>query len=221
MAERARVAIFISGRGSNMEALIRAAQDPFYPALIALVVSNRPEAPGLTIAESLGVETVRLDHTSFTDKRAFEDALDRHCRTRGIDLIACAGFMRLMSVEFVEGWRGRMVNIHPSLLPNYPGLNTHERALADGIRIHGCTVHFVSADVDAGPIIAQAAVPVHPDDTAELLAQRVLGQEHRLYPMALDWLASGKVKLAQDRVIYGFEPERELATLMVPRTAKG
>jgi phosphoribosylglycinamide formyltransferase-1 len=113
-----------------------------------------------------------------------------------------------------------MVNIHPSLLPNYPGLNTHERALADGVRIHGCTVHFVSADVDRGPIIAQAAVPVHADDTAELLAHRVLAQEHCLYPMTLDWLASGKTKLDQDRVIYDFEPEREPAPLMVPRAAK-
>jgi phosphoribosylglycinamide formyltransferase-1 len=220
MVERARVAIFISGRGSNMEALIKAADDPSYPARIGVVVSNRPEAPGLDIAERSGIETVRLDHKSFADRRNFEQALERECRMRGIDLIACAGFMRLMSAEFVEGWRGRMVNIHPSLLPNYPGLGTHERALADGVRIHGCTVHFVSADVDRGPIIAQAAVPVHPDDTAERLAQRVLSQEHRLYPMVLDWLASGKVKLERGRVLFDFEPERDHVPLLEPRSAE-
>jgi phosphoribosylglycinamide formyltransferase-1 len=219
MRGKAKAAILISGRGSNMEALIKSAQDPHSSAEIAIVISNRPEAHGLKVARALGIEAVCIDHRSFSSKEDFEEALDRQCRSRGSEIILCAGFMRLLTADFAERWRGRLINIHPSLLPCYPGLRTHERALEDQVRIHGCTVHFVTADVDKGPIIAQGAVPVMPDDSAKTLAQRVLEQEHRLYPMVLEWLAAGLVKLEGERVVYGFAPARDEAGIMVPRRA--
>lgn len=220
MGEKARAAILISGRGSNMEALIKSTQEPGSPARIAVVISNRADAQGLKIAEALGVETLCIAHKDFVTRENFERELDRHCRERAIAFIVCAGFMRVMTAGFVARWHGRMVNIHPSLLPCYPGLHTHERALKDQVKIHGCTVHFVTADLDRGPIIAQAAVPVLPDDTEETLAKRVLAQEHRLYPMALKWLATGLVRLEGDQVVYSFEIAREEASLSVPRAAK-
>lgn len=220
MGEKAKAAILISGRGSNMEALVKSTQQPGSPAQIAAVISNRPEAQGLNIAKALGIEALCIDHKDFVAREDFETELNRQCRARAIDLILCAGFMRVMTAGFVTRWRGRMVNIHPSLLPCYPGLHTHERALKDQVRIHGCTVHFVTADLDRGPIIAQAAVPVMPDDTEETLAKRVLAQEHRLYPMALQWLAAGLVRLEGDRVVYGFEITRGEASLSVPCAAK-
>jgi len=220
MGEKAKAAILISGRGTNMEALIRSTQEKNSPAQIAAVISNRPEALGLKIAQALGVEALCIDHMDYTAREDFEREIDRHCRDRAIDLILCAGFMRRITAGFVTRWRGLLVNIHPSLLPCYPGLHTHERALKDQVRIHGCTVHFVTADVDCGPIIAQAAVPVMPGDTEETLAERVLAQEHRLYPMVLRWLASGLVRLEDNRVTYGFEIAREPASLYAPRAAK-
>jgi phosphoribosylglycinamide formyltransferase-1 len=220
MGEKARAAILISGRGSNMEALIKSTQEPGSPVQIAVVISNRADAQGLKIAEALGVETLCIAHKDFVAREDFERELDRHCRERAIGLILCAGFMRVMTAGFVARWHGRMVNIHPSLLPCYPGLHTHERALKDQVKIHGCTVHFVTADLDRGPIIAQAAVPVLPDDTEKTLAKRVLAQEHRLYPMALEWLATGLVRLEGDQVVYGFEIAREEASLSVPPAAK-
>ncbi|MGH6875071.1 MAG: phosphoribosylglycinamide formyltransferase, partial [Aestuariivirgaceae bacterium] len=188
---RRRVGILISGRGSNMEALIRAAEAKDYPAEIATVISNRPDAAGLKTAQSHGIEASCIDHKTCAGREAFEAKLEEQLLSKGVELIACAGFMRILSEAVVMRWPGRMINIHPSLLPSYPGLDTHARALADGVKLHGCTVHFVSGAVDAGPIIAQSALPVLPGDTAEGLAQRVLRLEHELYPLVLGWLAAG------------------------------
>ena len=198
---KTRVGILISGRGSNMQALVEAAAAPDYPAEIACVISNRPEAAGLAWAKARGIATAVVDHTKFPSREAFEAELGR--ALAGVDLVACAGFMRLMTKGFVDSWRDRMINIHPSLLPAFPGLDTHARALAAGVRIHGCTVHFVRTEVDAGPIIAQAAVPVLSGDTTEALAARVLAAEHRLYPMALALVAGGAVSLTADGRVLG------------------
>ena len=181
-----RIAVLISGRGSNMEALVRAARGPGFPGVVAVVVSNRADAAGLAHAAAAGVEAVCVDGRPFGgDRAAHEAALGAALDARGIGLVCLAGYMRLLTAGFVERWAGRMLNIHPSLLPAFPGLHTHERALAAGVKIHGCTVHLVTAAMDEGPILAQAAVPVLPGDTADGLAARVLRQEHRLYPAAL------------------------------------
>lgn len=193
MMARKRVAILISGRGSNMAALIEAARRPDYPAEIVLVVSNRPEAAGLRHAEAAGIATAVIDHTAFAGKAPFEAALNARLAEARAELVCLAGFMRLLSPGFVEHWRDRLINIHPSLLPAFPGLDTHARALAAGAKVHGCTVHFVRAAMDDGPIIAQADVPVRPGDTPESLAARVLVAEHRLYPEALADVAAGKI----------------------------
>lgn len=181
-----RAAVLISGRGSNMDALLRAASRPGYPAAVALVLSNNPEAEGLARAASAGVATTAVDHRRFgRDRAAHERAVDAALRANGVELVCLAGYMRLLTPWLVDAWRGRMLNIHPSLLPAFPGLHTHRRALEAGVKLHGCTVHLVTDEVDGGPILAQAAVPVLPDDTEERLARRVLAQEHRLYPAAL------------------------------------
>lgn len=182
---RKRVGVLISGRGSNMAALIEAARDPTYPAEIACVVSNRPDAAGLAFASGNAIATHVIDHKSYASREGFDAALNDYLRTQNLDLIACAGFMRILTPVLLDPWAGKMINIHPSLLPLYKGLRTHERALADGVKIHGCTVHFVSAEVDGGPIIAQAQVAVLPGDTPATLAARVLAEEHKLYPKAL------------------------------------
>jgi phosphoribosylglycinamide formyltransferase-1 len=183
---RVRTAILVSGRGSNMRALVEAARHPGYPAQIALVLSNRPDAPALDWARAHGVETAVVDHRAFfRDREAFERALHAELEARDVGCVALAGFMRVLTPSFVGRWTKRLVNIHPSLLPAFPGLDTHARALAAGVGEHGCTVHFVAPEVDAGPIIAQARVPVLADDTADALAARVLEAEHRLYPAAL------------------------------------
>ncbi|MDH3741077.1 MAG: phosphoribosylglycinamide formyltransferase [Hyphomicrobiales bacterium] len=195
MTGRRRTAVLISGRGSNMQALVAAARAPDYPAEIALVVSNRPDAAGLDYARDQGIAAVTIDHKAYKDRASFEDALDTALGEHDIDLVACAGFMRILSPAFVEKWLGRLLNIHPSLLPAYRGLNTHERALADGASEHGCTVHFMVAELDAGPIIAQARVPVLEGDTADTLAARVLKAEHETYPQALASVASGEIGL--------------------------
>src|SRR5215831_11129352 len=190
---RKRAAILISGRGANMAALIAAARNPEYPAEIALVLSNRPDAGGLRRACAEGLATAVVDHTDFgTDREAFERAVQARLETHEIDIVCLAGFMRLLTSSFVLRWNGRMTNIHPSLLPTFKGLHTHERALAAGVKIHGATVHFVVPEVDSGPIIAQAAVPVLDDDTPGTLAARVLAAELRLYPLALGLVAAGK-----------------------------
>jgi len=181
-----RVAILISGRGSNMTALIKAAEAKDYPAEIALVVSNRPDAAGLNHARSSGIPTAVIDHTKFGGGReTFEHALDRQLREQRIDLVCLAGFMRLLTPWFVNRWSGRMLNIHPSLLPQFKGLHTHRRALEAGVKRHGATVHFVVAEMDAGPIVMQDSVAVHENDTEEALAARVLELEHQIYPRAL------------------------------------
>jgi phosphoribosylglycinamide formyltransferase-1 len=186
-----RVAVLISGRGSNMASLIDAAKDDSYPAEIALVVSNRPDAAGLAHARSRGIETAVVDHTHFgKDREAFERALQDVLKAHRIDIVCLAGFMRLLTPWFVGQWQGRMLNIHPALLPAFKGLHTHERALAAGVKTHGATVHLVSPEMDSGPIIAQAEVPVLDGDTPETLAARVLEAEHRIYPQALRQVAS-------------------------------
>jgi phosphoribosylglycinamide formyltransferase-1 len=189
-----RAVILISGRGSNMEALLRAD----LPVEFAAVISNRPEAGGLAIARDLGVDTVVLDHRRYGDRAAFDAALAEEIDRRGAELVCLAGFMRVLTAGFVQRYHGRMLNIHPALLPAFPGLDTHARALAAGVKLHGCTVHFVTPEVDAGPIVVQAAVPVRDDDTPERLAARVLVQEHRIYPMAVRWFAEGRLRWTAD-----------------------
>jgi phosphoribosylglycinamide formyltransferase 1 len=190
---KASVAILISGRGSNMRALIEACSNPDFPAKIALVVSNKKSAHGIDIANSLGIQTVCLEHHNFADRNAFEQALNVILNDHKIQIVCLAGFMRLLGEHFVESWKGRMINIHPSLLPAYRGLNTHSRVLEAGENKHGCTVHFVSAKMDAGPIIGQTEVPVLDDDTEASLAKRVLDAEHQLYPDSLARVARGDV----------------------------
>jgi phosphoribosylglycinamide formyltransferase 1 len=190
-----RVAILISGRGSNMTALIEAAEAKDYPAEIVLVISNRPDAPGLARARAAGVATAVVDHTRFGDEReAFEHALDGELRKNRIDLVCLAGFMRLLTPWFVTRWSGRMLNIHPSLLPQFKGLHTHRRALEVGMKRHGATVHFVVPEMDSGPIVAQDSVAVREGDTEETLAARVLELEHQLYPRALRAVAEGRTE---------------------------
>ena len=185
MTRRIETAILISGRGSNMAALIEAASAENYPARVRVVVADRADAGGVSIAREMGVEAIAIDAKAAGSRAAFEAALEEALRGRGVELLCLAGFMRILSADFVTRWRGRALNIHPSLLPLYKGLDTHARALADGARDHGCTVHWVTAELDAGEIVAQARVPVTPDDTPETLAARVLDEEHRLYPRAL------------------------------------
>jgi len=187
-----RVAVLIGGRGSNLSALLGAARDPDYPAEIALVVSNNPSAPGLGRATAAGVPAEVIDHRPFgADRAAHEAAIDEALHRHGIDLVCLAGYMRVLTPFLVRRWAGRMLNIHPSLLPAFPGLHTHERALAAGVTLHGCTVHLVTEALDNGPILVQAAVPVLPGDTPDTLAARVLRQEHVVYPSALRLLAAG------------------------------
>jgi phosphoribosylglycinamide formyltransferase-1 len=206
---RKRVAVLISGRGSNMASLIEAARQPDYPAEIALVISNRPEALGLDRASAAGLATLVIDHTRFEkDREGFERALHKELTARRIELVCLAGFMRLLTPWLVQRWEGRMINIHPALLPSFKGLDPHARALAAGVRIHGATVHFVVPEMDSGPIIVQGAVPVHPDDTAGTLSERVLAAEHRIFPLALRLLAEGRLRVAGGRCeIAGFEAE--------------
>jgi phosphoribosylglycinamide formyltransferase-1 len=214
---RRRVAILISGRGSNMAALVAAARDPGYPAEIALVLSNRADAPGLERAEQAGVETAVLDPKGFSSRSVFDKALDARLKAAGAEIVCLAGFMRLLTPEFVEAWRDRLINVHPSLLPLFPGLNTHASALAAGMKIHGCTVHFVRAEVDSGPIIAQAAVPVLLSDTPETLADRVLTAEHHIYPLALALVARGRTVVVDERVVIDdAPPEATVQPLISP-----
>jgi phosphoribosylglycinamide formyltransferase 1 len=199
---RKRVAILISGRGSNMTALIEAANEPDYPAEVVLVLSNKPDAEGLKRAEAAGLPTAIVDHARHgKDREAFERALDDTLKARRIDLICLAGFMRLLTPAFVGRWEGRMLNIHPALLPAFKGLDTHERALAAGVKIHGASVHFVVPEMDSGPIVAQGAVAIHDDDTAQTLASRVLAVEHRIYPLALRLVADGRVRIVDGRCL--------------------
>jgi phosphoribosylglycinamide formyltransferase-1 len=205
--DRKRVAVLISGRGSNMAALIEAAKDKDYPAEIALVLSNRAEAGGLLVARAAKISTEVVDHTAFrNDRGAFETAVQAILERYRIDIVCLAGFMRLLTGSFVEKWQGRMLNIHPALLPAFKGLNTHKRALDAGASVHGATVHFVVPEMDSGPIIAQHAVSILPGDTEEMLAARVLEVEHRIYPLALKLVAEGRVQIVCGRCLIDGAP---------------
>ena len=196
-----RTAVLISGRGSNLAALINACARPGARAAIALVISNRPDAGGLQHARDAGISVETVDHRRFEGRDEFDRVLSEVLAERRIELVCLAGFMRVLSGWFAERWRDRLLNIHPSLLPAFPGLDAHRRALAAGVRFSGCTVHFVRAEVDAGPIVAQGVVPVRQEDTPETLAARVLQAEHRCYPVALDLVASGRVRVVDERVL--------------------
>jgi phosphoribosylglycinamide formyltransferase-1 len=191
-----RVVILLSGRGSNFQAIAEAA----LPIEIVAVISNRPQAAGLDYARARGLAAIALDHTAHPDREAFDALLADEIERHRPDLVVLAGYMRILSASFIARFEGRLLNIHPSLLPMFPGLNTHERALAEGVKGHGCTVHFVTADLDHGPIAIQAAVPVRADDTPGTLAARVLQQEHLIYPQAIRWFAEGRLEINQGRV---------------------
>ncbi len=194
-ATKKRVAILISGRGSNMASLIEAARASDYPAEIVVVLSNRPDAAGLSVAREAGIATAIVDHRPFgADREGFERAIDTELERHRVEIVCLAGFMRLLTPGFVARWSGRLLNIHPALLPDFKGLDTHRRALEAGARQHGATVHFVVPEMDSGPIVAQAAIAVRADDTEETLAQRVLEIEHRLYPKALRLVAEGRAR---------------------------
>jgi len=195
MIDRTRVGVLISGRGSNLQALIDACRSCDYPATIACVVSNVAGVEGLGRAERAGITTHTVPHTAYNSRKAFDDAIDQVLRASNATLVCLAGFMRVLSDSFVLKWHGRLVNIHPSLLPGFKGLNVHRRVIEAGARISGCSVHFVVPELDSGPIIAQAAVPVWPGDTPDSLASRTLAAEHKLYPLALRLLAEGRVAL--------------------------
>lgn len=219
MTEKRRTAILISGRGSNMNALIRAAGEADYPAEIAVVISDQAEAPGLASAQAAGIHATAVPRADFPDKAAHEAAIHEALAAHGVEFVCLAGFMRMLSADFVTRWQGRMINIHPSLLPLFRGLETHARALDAGMRIHGCTVHFVTSEMDSGPTIAQAAVPVLPGDSPDELAARVLKVEHQLYPMALAMVASGKARMKDGRTVFSATAEigwGERAALQVP-----
>ena len=195
------IVILISGRGSNMASLLQAVADGSLPVRVAAVLSNRPDAEGLKTAAAAGIATRVLDHRSFANREDFDSALAAAIDAFAPDLVVLAGFMRILSDGFVSHFAGRLINIHPSLLPSFPGLHTHQRALDEGVRVHGCTVHFVTPALDHGPIIVQAAVPVLDGDDAARLAARVLAQEHRIYPQAVRWFAEGRLQLAAGRVV--------------------
>ncbi|MDA1326400.1 MAG: phosphoribosylglycinamide formyltransferase [Proteobacteria bacterium] len=197
---RLKIAVLISGRGSNMQALIEACSTEDAPAEIALVLSNVPDAAGLKFAEQNGIPTVTIDHRKFSERDSFEQKISSCLVDAKIELVCLAGFMRLLTAGFVDTWRDRLINIHPSLLPAFKGLDTHARVIAEGARFSGCTVHFVRSEMDSGPIIIQAAVPVALDDDADSLARRVLEAEHRIYPQALRLIAEGRVTVDNDLV---------------------
>jgi len=202
LTKRKRTAVLISGRGSNLAALIEASRDPSYPAEIALVISNVETAEGLKVATAAGVPGKTISHKAFSSREDFDAAVDAALMAANIEIICEAGFMRIHSDGFVRKWQGRMLNIHPSLLPAFKGIRVHQQVLDAGVRVSGCTVHFVVPELDSGPIIAQAAVPVFPTDTVETLQNRVLAEEHRLYPAALKQLAEGRVVLREGKVVF-------------------
>ena len=212
---RKRVGVLISGRGSNLQALIDACRLRDFPAEIVMVISNVPQAQGLLRAEAALIPTLAINHKDFSSREAFDVALDKALNEAHVELLCNAGFMRLHTAGFVERWRDRHLNIHPSLLPAFRGLDTHARVIEAGVTISGCTVHFVRSEMDSGPIVAQAAVPVLGDDTADSLAIRVLEAEHRLYPHALRLVASGAVSVEGERVI-GTAVEKDQAPLFWP-----
>jgi phosphoribosylglycinamide formyltransferase-1 len=202
-----RIGILISGRGSNMAALIEAAKAADYPAEIALVVSNVADAPGLALAQQAGVPTAVVPHRGQPDRETFDRAVSAELERHGVELVALAGFLRIFSPWFPTHWAGRLINIHPSLLPSFKGLHVQQQAIDAGVRLSGCTVHFVIPDLDAGPVIAQAAVPVLPDDTEATLSARILRQEHRLYPLVVRWFGEGRISLSGAKVAVAGVPE--------------
>jgi phosphoribosylglycinamide formyltransferase-1 len=212
-----KVGVLISGRGSNLKALIDACATPGFPARIVLVISNREDAEGLSVARAAGIPSLVIDHKQYETREAFDVELDHALHAAGVELVCNAGFMRILSDGFVERWKDRQLNIHPSLLPAYKGLQTHERALADGVRITGCTVHFVRPAMDEGPIVAQAAVPVLPGDTSQTLGERVLQAEHAVYPHALRLVASGRTRIVDEQVLIDGDGGDISAPLFVPQ----
>ena len=201
------IVILISGRGSNMQAIVHAARNEQWPARIAAVISNRADAEGLRFAQGQGITTAVVDNASYPSRDAFDAALQQQIDRHTPDLVVLAGFMRILTAPFVEHYAGRLLNIHPSLLPSFPGLGTHRQALAAGVKVHGATVHFVTAELDHGPIVEQAVVPVLADDTEQTLAARVLEQEHRIYPRAVRWFIEGRLTITDGRVsIAGSQP---------------
>ena len=196
------IVILISGRGSNMQAIVEACAAEHWPARVAAVISNRPQAAGLAFASARGIATAVVDHEAFATREAFDDALAAAIDAHAPDLVVLAGFMRILGPRFVAHYEGRMLNIHPSLLPAFPGLHTHERALETGCKVHGATVHFVTTSLDHGPIVVQAVVPVLPGDTVESLAARVLEREHVIYPRAVHWFVIGELHVAGDMVTH-------------------
>jgi len=207
-----RIVILISGRGSNMEVLLKAK----LPCEVAAVISNKADAAGLGIAKQHGITTVTISHKDFANREAFDAALAQEIDRHQPDLVVLAGFMRILTSGFVNHYAGRLINIHPSLLPAYTGVDTHERALKDGVKIHGCTIHFVTADLDHGPIIIQAAVPVRQDDTVATLSSRVLHEEHRVFPQAVRWLCNGNVRLNDQGRVVSDRIEQQGTTLISP-----
>lgn len=199
--DRKRVAILISGRGSNMSALIAASNEPGFPAQIVGVISDRPDAAGLALAEAVGISAIVVERKDFSSKEAHDQAIDATLHGLGAQIVCLAGYMRLLTPVFVAEWQGRMINIHPSLLPLFRGLDSHRRALDAGVRIHGCSVHFVSPEMDEGPIIAQTAIPVLSGDDEQSLSARVLKAEHRLYPQALRMVCLGEARMENGRAI--------------------
>ncbi len=212
----AKVAVLISGRGSNFKALLDACAAPEYPAEITLVISNKPKAAGLDHARKAGVTQAVIDHRDFETREEFDEAVSERLRAAKIDYVCLAGFMRMLSPGFVDEWRGRLINIHPSLLPAFRGLHVQERTLDAGVKIAGCTVHFVSAEMDAGAIIGQAAVPVLPGDTLESLSDRILEQEHRLYPASLRLIVEGRARISGAVVQYDVAIECEGSLINPP-----
>jgi phosphoribosylglycinamide formyltransferase 1 len=207
-----RIVVLISGQGSNLDAIVRASEAQDWPGRVVAVISNRAEARGLQSAQARGIATAALDHKAFADRAAFDAALADLIDEHAPDLVVLAGFMRILTPEFVARYEGRMLNVHPSLLPSFTGLHTHRRAIEEGCKVAGATVHFVSADLDHGPIVAQAVVPVLPDDDEQTLAQRVLAAEHVLYPRAVGWFVKGELDLKDGRVTHrGREPQGWLA----------
>ncbi|GAB5470809.1 MAG: phosphoribosylglycinamide formyltransferase [Rhodospirillales bacterium] len=198
---RVSTAVLVSGRGSNLAALFEAAKDPAYPAEISLVISNEPHAAAIDLAAAAGADVALVPHREQPSRRAFETMVQTHILESGCTLVCLAGFMRILSSAFVAAWSGRLLNIHPSLLPAFPGLDTHRRALEAGVKLAGCTVHFVNNELDGGPIVGPAAVPVAPDDTEASLAARVLAAEHRLYPLCLGLVASGQIALSDGKLV--------------------
>ena len=215
-AAKKRVGVLISGRGSNLQALIDASQDADYPAEIALVMSNVPDVQGLARAETAGIRTRVVNHKDFATRQDFEAVLDEALQDAGVELLCNAGFMRILTESFVARWLNRHLNIHPSLLPAFKGLHTHARVLECGAKVTGCTVHFVRAAMDDGPIVAQAAVPVAAGDTEESLAARVLEAEHKLYPHALRLVASDQVRVEGEHVVGMPQPEGQTALFSPP-----